>query len=83
MEADAERAAFLQAALHHPFQLKETNLDLVEQRQYLDTILHAPKNETEEFLTRLDRIANGAISNMVRITCGRELETMRNGIWFQ
>jgi hypothetical protein len=84
MESDMERAAFLQAALHQPYQLKETDLSDVEQRQYLDVILHSPQSEVEDFLTKLDHgRANGAISNMVRITSGRDCEPMRNGRWFK
>ena len=83
IESDEERRTFLQAALHQPFQLKNTNLNETEQRQYLDTILHAPPPETEAFLTDLDNgVANGAISNMVRITRGIDPAAMRNGKWF-
>ena len=49
IETENERAAFLQAALHHPFQLKENRLGNVEQRYYLDKILHSPKLEVEAF----------------------------------
>jgi len=58
IETENERAAFLQAALHHPFQLKET-------------------------LTEMDHgAANGAISNMVHITCGKDQALLRRGQWF-
>ena len=84
IEKDEERAAFLQAALHHPFQLKETWLDESEQRKYLDLILHSPKEVVESFLTEKDHgRANGAISNAVRITCGRDQSVIRSGRWFQ
>jgi hypothetical protein len=83
IEADNERAALLQAALHQPFQLKETALGVEEQRYYLDTILHAPKPEVEAFLTEKDYgVANGAISNMVQITCGIDQGLLRTGQWF-
>ena len=83
IESENERAAFLQAALHHPFQLKETRLGDAEQRRYLDMILHAPESEVEHFLTDLDHgAANGAISNMVRITCGKDQALLRCGQWF-
>ena len=81
--SDDERASFLQAALHHPFQLKEAGLGGQEQRRYLDKILHSPVAEVEDFLTELDHgSANGAISNMVRITCGKDQGLMRSGQWF-
>lgn len=83
LQADSERAAFLQAALHQPFQLRQTALTEIEQRKYLDIILHASVAELERFLTALDHgVANGAISNMLRITRGRDQQTMRNGRWF-
>lgn len=84
IEKDEEIVAFLQAALHHPFQLKETWLKESEQRKYLDIILHSPKDVVESFLTEKDHgRAHGAISNVVRITCGREQSNMRSGHWFQ
>ena len=83
LEADGERRSLLQAALHQPFQLQETTLSRTEQRKYLDSILHASKKETEDFLTALDReCANGAISNMVRITSGKDPAMMQDGMWF-
>jgi len=83
IETENERAAFLQAALHHPFQLKETRLGNTEQRYYLDMILHSPKSEVEAFLTEMDHgAANGAISNMVHITCGKDQALLRRGQWF-
>lgn len=83
IERDEERAAFLQAALHDPFQLQATALGVEEQRRHLDIILHGSKSDVEEFLTEKDHgVANGAISNMVRITCGKEQSLMRRGKWF-
>ena len=83
LKTDSERAAFLQAALHHPFQLRQTALSKIEQRKYLDTILHSSAAEVERFLTTLDHgSANGAISNMLKITLGRNQQTMRSGKWF-
>jgi hypothetical protein len=83
IEKDEERAAFLHAALHHPFQLRETNLNNKEQRHFMDVILHGEKSVVESFLTKLDHgDANGAISNMIRITCKREQARMRQGHWF-
>ena len=85
IESDEERAAFLQSALHQPFQLKETHLTAVEQRHYLDTILHAAEAEVEAFLTELDHgRAHGAISNMLRLTCEKlDADAMRMGQWFK
>ncbi len=83
IDTDSERAAFLQAALHRPFELKETRLNEEEQRYYLDTILHQPKEITEAFLTEKDHgPANGAIANLVRHTLGRDYKSMREGKWF-
>jgi hypothetical protein len=83
IERDSERAAFLCAAFHHPFQLAETNLDLGEQRIYLDIILHASKEKVEEFLSKKNQgRANGAISNFLRLTCKRDQDLMRAGNWF-
>ena len=84
IEKNEERAAFLQAALHRSFQLKETWLTESEQREYLDVILHSPKEVVESFLTEKDHgRAHGAISNCVRITLGRDQSIMRSGQWFQ
>lgn len=83
IKSNSERASFLQAAFHHPFQLKKSHLSIFEQRQYLDTILHSSKNIVEQFLTKMDHgSANGAVSNMLRITCGRDPEKLRKGQWF-
>lgn len=83
IDSDIERAAFLQAAFHHPFQLRETRLSEEEQRIYLDSILHAPKNVAETFLTEKNRgRANGAIAHMASITLDRDIEKMRKGKWF-
>ncbi|MEG3755322.1 hypothetical protein [Psychromonas arctica] len=83
IEKDEERAAFLHAALHHSFQHRETNLNNKEQRHFLDVILHGEKSVVESFLTQMDHgDANGAISNMIRITCKREQSRMRQGHWF-
>ncbi|WP_339899135.1 hypothetical protein [uncultured Gilvimarinus sp.] len=77
------RAALLQAAMHHPFQLRQTALSENQQRKYLDVVLHAPESEVEDFLTELDHgRANGAISNMVRITTNQDYQSLRNGNWF-
>jgi hypothetical protein len=83
LRTDSERSAFLHAALHHPFQLRETSLSEIEQQRYLDVILHCSVVDVESFLTALDHgSANGAISNMLRITRGRNPQTMRSGKWF-
>ncbi|WP_297811359.1 hypothetical protein [uncultured Methylophaga sp.] len=80
---DEWRATLLQAAMHHPFQLKETALSKSEQKKYLDIILHAQESEVEAFLTELDHgRANGAISNMVRITAKADYQNLRDGKWF-
>lgn len=84
LEIDEERAALLQAALHDPFQLQATALVAIEQRRYLDVILHSSRSEVEDFLTDKDHgRANGAISNMVHITSGKEWSEMRRGKWFK
>jgi hypothetical protein len=83
LQTDSERSAFLQAALHQPFQVRETALSEVEQRRYLDIILHSPVADVEKFLTTLDHgSTNGAISNMLRITRGRNQQVLRSGAWF-
>ncbi|MBP2279435.1 hypothetical protein H4W00_000248 [Psychrobacter sp. PL19] len=83
IDNDRYRATLLNAALHRPFQLKETALDKSEQRYYLDKILHADEFEVNAFLTKLDHgQANGAISNMVRKASDRDIENLRNGDWF-
>lgn len=83
IERDDERAALLHAALHHPFQLKDTALNEVKQRNFLNKILHASKSDVEKFLTNMDHgTANGAISNMIRITCKKDQSLMRKGHWF-
>lgn len=83
LKKDTDRAAFLQAALHHPFQGGKSNLSKESQREYLDIILHASKPEVEAFLTAKDHeSANGSISNMIKITKQREQSLMRQGKWF-
>ncbi|WP_153039180.1 hypothetical protein [Microbulbifer sp. Q7] len=83
LEKDAERAVFVHAALHHPFQSGSSALTKEKQREYLDIILHASKPEVEKFLTEKDHgSANGAVSNMVRITKQRDQSIMRQGKWF-
>jgi hypothetical protein len=83
LEKDGERAAFLQAVFHHFFQLRDTALSETDQRRYLDIILHGTEPDVEAFLTEIDHgRANGAISNMVRITCGRDQSQLRQGHWF-
>jgi hypothetical protein len=78
-----ERYLFLFAALHHPFQLPDTELTAPEVTTYLDTILFAPHAEVEAFLTGLDHgDANGAISNLVHIASGIDRAAMREGRWF-
>jgi hypothetical protein len=78
-----ERYLFLFAALHHPFQLPETELGAAEVETYLDTILCAPKGEVELFLTELDHgRANGAISNLVHLCSGANRAVLRAGRWF-
>jgi hypothetical protein len=80
---DDERYLFLFAALHQPFQLSETELTPAEVTRYLDTILLAPENEVERFLTDLDHgRANGAISNLVHLCSGTDAAVMRAGRWF-
>ena len=84
LKSDLERASLLHAAIHHPFQLKETALSKEEQRMYLDIILHGQNQEVENFLTKQDHgDANGAISNMLRITCKRDQNSLREGRWFK
>lgn len=84
LKQDEERAAFLQAALHCPYQLEITKLSKEELRHYLDVILHAPKVEVESFLTKKDRgAANGAISSMLSGNCDKDLSIMRRDHWFQ
>jgi hypothetical protein len=83
IKQNEERAALLCAAMHHPFQLRETKLNQDEQRHYLDVILHSPTHEVEKFLTKKDHgSANGAISNFIRLTYDREQSLMRQGKWF-
>ncbi|PKH65454.1 hypothetical protein CXF61_06225 [Psychrobacter sp. 4Dc] len=83
IENDKYRAVMLNAALHQPFQLKETGLNENDQRYYLDKILHADESEVNIFLTKPDHgQANGAISNMVRKASNRDIEKLRNGDWF-
>ena len=77
------RYLFLFAALHHPFQLLQTELSPEEVATYLDTILFAPEGEVEAFLSELDHgRANGAISNLVHIYAGADRDAMRAGRWF-
>jgi len=83
IENDKYRAILLNAALHRPFQLKETALQETDQRYYLDKILHADESEVNVFLTKLDHgQANGAISNMVCKASNRDSKKLRSGDWF-
>ena len=81
---DHERYLFLFAALHHPFQLRQTELSPAEVATYLDTILFAPDDAVEAYLTTLDHgTANGALSNLVHIYAGADRDAMRAGSWFR
>lgn len=82
IEKDYERAALLQAAFHYPYQLSTTFLSEKEQRHYLDIVLHGSKLAVEAFLTEKDHDANGAISNMLRMTFHRDIAELRKGHWF-
>ena len=80
---DHTRYLLLYAALHHPFQLSQTELTSEKVATYLDTILFAPEDEVDAFLTELDHgTANGAISNLVHIYSGADRVAMREGRWF-
>lgn len=80
---DAERYWFLFTALHHPYQLASTRLSDARLGEYLDTVLCAPRAETERFLTDLDHgTANGALSNLLRIAVDGDHTRMRAGRWF-
>jgi hypothetical protein len=79
-----ERYLLLFAALHHPFQLPETELDAAGVTTYLDTILLGPEEAVNVFLTDLDHgQANGAISNLVHLCSRADIAPMRAGTWFQ
>jgi len=83
LRADGERYWFLFAALHHPYQLTQTYLDDAELARWCQAILHAPRAQTESFLTRLDHgRANGAISNLLRIFVDADTARLRDGHWF-
>ncbi|RXV69534.1 hypothetical protein D1006_31335 [Burkholderia stabilis] len=79
---DAERYYFLFAALHHPYQLRATNLSDAERERYFSTILFAGRDEVEAFLTQLDRGSNGAVSNLLRIFTQADYGQLRAGRWF-
>lgn len=83
LRSDEERYWFLFAALHHPYQLSETHLDDAELARWCQAVLHAPRAQTEDFLTRLDHgRAGGAISNLLRIFTGADTARLRDGHWF-
>ncbi|MDR6501948.1 hypothetical protein J2785_005128 [Burkholderia ambifaria] len=79
---DAERYYFLFAALHHPYQLRATNLSDAERERYFSTILFAGRDEVEAFLAQLDRDSNGAVSNLLRIFTRADHGQLRAGRWF-
>ncbi|MBT0959311.1 hypothetical protein IV417_18125 [Alphaproteobacteria bacterium KMM 3653] len=82
LEQDAERYWCLYAALHHPYQLKETELGPAMRAKYFETILHGTPKQAEAFLTQLDHgAAKGAISNLVSICMKRDQAPMRAGQW--
>ena len=79
---DAERYYFLFAALHHPYQLSETNLSDAERERYFSTILFAGRDAVEAFMTDRDRASNGAVANLLRIFTQADYRQLRDGRWF-
>ncbi|QQK04251.1 hypothetical protein JFN94_23045 [Burkholderia anthina] len=79
---DAERYYFLFAALHHPYQLRATNLSDTECERYFGTILFADRDAVEAFMTECDRAANGAVANLLRIFTQADYRQLRAGRWF-
>ncbi|MFT4201950.1 hypothetical protein [Gordonia sp. (in: high G+C Gram-positive bacteria)] len=79
---DVERYYFLFAALHHPYQLAETNLSEAERQRVFRTILFGSRDEVEAYLTAADGAGNGAISNLVGIVTQADYRELRAGRWF-
>ncbi|WP_396330893.1 hypothetical protein [Burkholderia anthina] len=79
---DAERYYFLFAALHHPYQLRATNLSDAERERYFRTILFADRDAVEAFMTACDRASNGAVANLLRILTQADCRQLRAGRWF-
>ena len=81
LKTDEERYYFLFAVLHqwyqplHPGYGPKTN-------RHFDTVLFGTVPDVERLLNAQDAKSNGAVSNLVRITMGREQQPMRNGNWF-
>jgi len=81
LEADEERYYFLFAVLHRRYQMQNPasapNTD-----RHFNLILFPPTSEVERLLNLEDAEGNGAVSNLIRITMGRDQKKMRNGSWF-
>ena len=76
IEHDEERAAFIQAAFHHPFQLKETWLSESEQREYT-RFMECDQDNRNEKEHADDKERNCVFSRPERVTANSEKQRDR------
>lgn len=81
LEADEERYYFLFAILHRRYQMQSPAFAPKTDRHF-DLVLFGAVAEVERLLNLEDAEGHGAVSNLIRITMGRDQQRMRNGNWF-
>ncbi len=79
---DEERFYFLFAILHRQYQMQNPTSAPKTDRHF-DLVLFGNIPDVERLLNLHDKKSNGAVSNLIRITMGRDIEPMQNGQWFK
>ena len=81
LRENEERYYFLFAYLHRKYQMHPKRSLL--QDDDIGLILHGPRHDVENLLTKADKTSNGAISNHASKTLVMRQDNMFNkGIWF-
>jgi hypothetical protein len=81
LRADEERYYFLFAVLHRRYQMQNP-ASAPKADRHFDLVLFGDIPDVERLLNLQDAEGNGAVSNLIRITMGREPGPMRSGHWF-
>lgn len=81
LNADEERYYFLFAILHQRYQMQNP-ASAPKADRHFDLMLFGDIPDVERWLNLRDAEGNGAVSNLIRITMGRNQEPMRRGNWF-
>ncbi|MBT2131512.1 hypothetical protein [Aliiroseovarius lamellibrachiae] len=81
LKADDERYYFLFAVLHRRYQMQNP-ASAPKVDRHFDRVLFGDIPDVERLLNLQDAEGNGAVSNLIRITMGREQAPMLSGQWF-